>query len=518
LTFASLGIDKDIVDALETKGITKPFPIQQEAIPLALTGQDIIGQAKTGTGKTFGFGLPLIQSLGFEPTLGAKALVVVPTRELAIQVAEDLVLACSKRPTKVATLVGGRAYDGQIAEIEAGAQIIVGTPGRIIDLSKQKKLDLSSIQFMVLDEADEMLDLGFLPDVERLFAYTPADRQTMLFSATMPGTIVSLARKYQNRPVHIRVNDPDEGHTKADIKQVVYRAHAMDKDEVVGRILQAEGRGKTVIFCKTKRQAAKVSEELIDRGFNASALHGDMSQEARERSMAAFRSGKKDILVATEVAARGIDVDDVTHVINYTIPEDEKAYLHRTGRTGRAGRTGTAVTFVDWEDLTRWKNINQMLELGVEEPVETYSSSKHLFEDLGIPAGTKGRVKASSWTDGVRPRTDDAPGRSGSNNRGGSREGGRGGPSSSGRGGSRNGAPGGSRDGARAGSQGRSRNRAPSQPLMVSTQSRHMVMANTSARHRIVSADALAADRSPKLQRKTPPTRWGFSFRPSSEG
>ncbi len=420
MTFASLGIDKDIVEALETKGITSPFPIQQEAIPLALTGQDIIGQAKTGTGKTFGFGLPLIQSLGLNPTLGAKALVVVPTRELAIQVAEDLVLACSNRATKVATLVGGRAYEGQIAEIDAGAQIIVGTPGRIIDLSKQKKLDLGNIQFMVLDEADEMLDLGFLPDVERLFAYTPADRQTMLFSATMPGTIVSLARKYQNRPIHIRVNDPDEGHTKADIKQVVYRAHAMDKDEVVGRILQAEGRGKTVIFCKTKRQAAKVSEELIDRGFNASALHGDMSQEARERSMAAFRSGKKDILVATEVAARGIDVDDVTHVINYTIPEDEKAYLHRTGRTGRAGRTGTAVTFVDWEDLTRWKNINQMLELGIEDPVETYSSSAHLFEDLGIPAGTKGRIKASSYPGGVRPKTDDRPaGRGGSGNRNG---------------------------------------------------------------------------------------------------
>jgi len=267
----------------------------------------------------------------------------------------------------------------------------------------------------------------------------------------MPGTIVSLARKYQNRPVHIRVNDPDEGHTKADIKQVVYRAHAMDKDEVVGRILQAEGRGKTVIFCKTKRQAAKVSEELIDRGFNASALHGDMSQEARERSMAAFRSGKKDILVATEVAARGIDVDDVTHVINYTIPEDEKAYLHRTGRTGRAGRTGTAVTFVDWEDLTRWKNINQMLELGIEEPVETYSSSKHLFEDLGIPAGTKGRIKASSWPDGVRPR-DDAPARSGSGTRngGGSRDGGRSGGSRDGSrsGGSRGSANGASRDSA----------------------------------------------------------------------
>jgi superfamily II DNA/RNA helicase len=263
-------------------------------------------------------------------------------------------------------------------------------------LSKQKKLDLKHIQFMVLDEADEMLDLGFLPDVEKLFAYTPESRQTMLFSATMPGAIVSLARRYQNKPVHIRVNDPDEGLTKADIKQFVYRAHALDKDEVVGRILQAEGRGKTIIFCRTKRQAAKLADELIDRGFNASALHGDMSQEAREKSMANFRSGKKDILVATEVAARGIDVDDVTHVINYSVPEDEKAYLHRVGRTGRAGRLGIAVTFVDWEDLARWTHINIELKFGQPDPTETYSSSEHLFVDLNIPAGTKGRLKAST--------------------------------------------------------------------------------------------------------------------------
>jgi superfamily II DNA/RNA helicase len=396
LNFRELGIDQDIADALETKGITQPFPIQEQAIPVALTGQDVIGQAKTGTGKTFGFGLPLIQSLGINPEPGAKALVVVPTRELCIQVAEDLKLATSNRSTTVAAIYGGKSYEGQVAEIDAGAQIIVGTPGRLIDLSKQKKLDLGNIRFMVLDEADEMLDLGFLPDVEKLFAYTPDGRQTMLFSATMPGAIVTMARKYQNRPIHIRANEPDEGHTKADIKQFIYRAHALDKDEVVGRILQAEGRGKTVIFCKTKRQASKVSEELIDRGFNACALHGDMSQEARERSMAAFRAGKKDILVSTEVAARGIDVDDVTHVINYTVPEDEKAFLHRVGRTGRAGRTGIAVTFVDWEDLVRWKHINEALEFGQPEPTETYSSSAHLFEDLNIAAGTKGRLRAST--------------------------------------------------------------------------------------------------------------------------
>jgi superfamily II DNA/RNA helicase len=412
LTFKDLGIDSDITEALEARGITSPFPIQEQAIPLALTGQDIIGQAKTGTGKTLGFGLPLIQSLGKDPSHGAKALVVVPTRELAIQVAEDLKLACSNRSTTVAAIYGGKAYEGQVAEIDAGAQIIVGTPGRLIDLSKQKKLDLTNIQFMVLDEADEMLDLGFLPDVERLFAYTPENRQTMLFSATMPGAIVSLARKYQNKPVHIRVNDPDEGLTKADIKQFVYRAHSLDKDEVVGRILQAQGRGKTVIFCRTKRQAAKLADELIDRGFNASALHGDMSQEAREKSMIAFRTGKKDILVATEVAARGIDVDDVTHVINYSVPEDEKAYLHRVGRTGRAGRLGTAVTFVDWEDLARWTHIDKELSFGQPDPLETYSSSEHLFADLSIPAGTKGRIRASTRVEGAKP-TGDRGGRPG---------------------------------------------------------------------------------------------------------
>ena len=436
MNFQELGIDQDIVDALAAKGITSPFPIQEQAIPVALTGQDIIGQAKTGTGKTFGFGLPLLQSLGKDPAPGAKALVVVPTRELAQQVAEDMKLAASNRSTMVAAIYGGKSYESQIEELEAGAQVIVGTPGRLIDLSKQRKLDLSNIRFMVLDEADEMLDLGFAPDIERLFAYTPAGRQTLLFSATMPGAIVTMARKYQNRAVHIRTHDPeDEGHTKADIKQFVYRTHALDKDEVVGRILQANGRGKTVIFTKTKRQAGKVAEELVDRGFNAAALHGDMSQEARERSMAAFRAGKKDILVATEVAARGIDVDDVTHVINYTVPEDEKAYLHRVGRTGRAGRTGIAVTFVDWEDLTRWKHINDALEFGQPDPAETYSSSKHLFADLDIPEGTKGRIrrertaaekaeageKSAPRKDGGRDRN-----RSGGSGRGGSGRGGSG--------------------------------------------------------------------------------------------
>ncbi len=408
-TFGTLGIDQDMVDALEAKGIIEPFPIQEQTIPLALGGQDIIGQAKTGTGKTFGFGLPLVQRLGLEPTPGVKALVVVPTRELAVQVTEDLELATSNRATNVVSIYGGKAYEGQIEQLKAGAQIVVGTPGRLLDLAGQRLLSLADVQEMVLDEADKMLDLGFLADIEKLFAQTPENRHTMLFSATMPGPIVSLARRFMNKPVHIRVTDPDEGLTQANIKHLVYRAHSLDKDEVVGRILQATGREKVVIFTRTKRAAARLQEELTDRGFNSVTVHGDMSQEARERSMAAFKAGKKDVLIATDVAARGIDVDDVTHVINHTVPDDDKTYMHRVGRTGRAGRTGTAVTFVDWDDLHKWALINRALEFGQPEPVETYSSSDHLYTDLDIPAGTKGRIKAASpKTDA--PKSDSAKG------------------------------------------------------------------------------------------------------------
>jgi len=395
VTFSDLGIEPDLVEALATKGIIEPFPIQEQTIPLALTGQDIIGQAKTGTGKTFGFGLPLIQRLGLHPQPGVKALVVVPTRELCVQVTEDLELAASNRDVKIVSIYGGKAYEGQIEQLKAGAQIVVGTPGRLLDLASQRLLSLANVEVMVLDEADKMLDLGFLSDIEKLFAQTKPTRHTMLFSATMPGPIVALARRFMTRPIHIRATDPDEGLTQANIKHIVYRAHALDKDEVVGRILQAEGRGKTVIFTRTKRAAAKLVEELNDRGFNAAAVHGDLNQEQRERAMAAFKAGKKDILIATDVAARGIDVNDVTHVINHTVPDDHDTYLHRAGRTGRAGKTGIAVTFVDWADMHKWALINRALEMGIPEPVETYSSSPHLYSDLDIPEGSKGRLKAT---------------------------------------------------------------------------------------------------------------------------
>ena len=417
LTFAELNIDQDMVDALATKGIIEPFPIQSQTIPMGLAGQDIIGQAKTGTGKTLGFGLPLLQSLGTDPEPGVKALVVVPTRELCVQVAEDLVLAASNRKTKIAAIYGGKAYEGQVEELRAGAQVVVGTPGRLLDLASQRLLSLKDVKVMVLDEADKMLDLGFLADIEKLFAQTSPTRHTMLFSATMPGPIVALARRFMNKPIHIRATDPNEGLTQANIKHIVYRAHNLDKDEVIARILQSEGRGKTVVFTRTKRAAAKLVEELGDRGFNAAAVHGDLNQEQRERAMAAFKAGKKDILIATDVAARGIDVNDVTHVINHTIPDDHDTYLHRAGRTGRAGKTGIAVTFVDWDDMHKWSLINRALDMGIPEPTETYSSSPHLFTDLDIPEGTKGRLPgapparareaapASAGRDGRPPRS-----------------------------------------------------------------------------------------------------------------
>ncbi|MFC5928770.1 DEAD/DEAH box helicase [Cryobacterium melibiosiphilum] len=431
MTFSELKIDQDMVDSLAAKGILEPFPIQTQTIPLALAGQDIIGQAKTGTGKTFGFGLPVIQRLGLNPEPGVQALIVVPTRELCVQVSEDLELAARGRDTKIVSIYGGKAYEGQIEQLKAGAQIVVGTPGRLLDLASQRLLSLANVREMVLDEADKMLDLGFLSDIEKLFAQTPSNRHTMLFSATMPGPIVALARRFMNRPIHIRATDPDEGLMQANIEHLVYRAHNMDKDEVIGRILMAEGRGKTVIFTRTKRAAAKLVEELGDRGFNATAVHGDLNQEQRERAMASFKAGKKDILIATDVAARGIDVEDVTHVINHTIPEDDKAYLHRVGRTGRAGKTGIAVTFVDWDDLHKWTLINKALDFGVPEPLETYSSSPHLYADLNIPVGSKGRLRATPIKDVVAgaPAGRSDAGRSGS----GSRSGGRGGSTGSGR-------------------------------------------------------------------------------------
>ena len=437
-SFADFDVRPEIVQALADAGITHPFPIQAMTLPVALSGHDIIGQAKTGTGKTLGFGVPLLNRIvardeeGYDQLRAPgkpQALVVVPTRELAVQVAGDLATASARRAVRVVQVYGGRAYEPQIDALNSGVDVVVGTPGRMIDMLKQRHLDLSHVRTVVLDEADEMLDLGFLPDVETLLAATPATRHTMLFSATMPGPVVAMARRYMSQPTHIRAQDPDDdgSQTVKNIKQVAYRAHALDKVELLARILQARGRGLTIVFARTKRTAAKVADELNERGFAAGALHGDLGQGAREQALRAFRHGKVDVLVATDVAARGIDVEDVTHVVNYQCPEDEKTYLHRTGRTGRAGNKGTAVTFVDWDDTPRWGLIDKALGIGIPDPVETYSSSPHIHTDLDIPEGVKGRLPKSQQTrEGLAAETLEDLGETGKRTRQGGASAGRG--------------------------------------------------------------------------------------------
>ncbi len=405
ITFAELPLRKETIEALHQHGFTAPFAIQEMVLPIALADGDVIGQAKTGTGKTLAFGVPVIERViapndaewdSLEAKGSPQVLVVVPTRELCVQVTKDIEELSLNRGIRTLAVYGGRAFEPQIEALESGVEIVVGTPGRLLDLYRQGKLKLSKVTRVVLDEADEMLDLGFLPDVEKLFSSTPARVQTMLFSATMPGDIIALARRFMNQPVHIRTQDSqDEGRVVARIEQHVFRAHALDKIEMLARILQAEGRGSTIVFCRTKRTAQKTADDLIERGFSASSIHGDLGQGAREKALNDFKSGKSEILIATDVAARGIDVDGITHVINYQCPEDEKTYVHRIGRTARAGADGIAVTFVDWDELARWKMIDTALELGLPEPLETYSSSDHFFEALHIPAGSTGRMVAA---------------------------------------------------------------------------------------------------------------------------
>ena len=404
-TFAELPLRPETIEALHAHGFIAPFAIQEMVLPIALSDGDVIGQAKTGTGKTLAFGVPVIERViapndkewaDFEHKGMPQVLIVVPTRELCTQVTKDIEELASNRGIRTLAVYGGRAFEPQIEALQAGIEIVVGTPGRLLDLSRQGQLRLKQVSRLVLDEADEMLDLGFLPDVEKILANTPNRMQTMLFSATMPGDIIALARRFMNQPIHIRTQDSeDEGAVVTRIKQHVLRAHAMDKIEMLARILQAEGRGPTMVFCRTKRTCQKTAEDLMERGFKAAPIHGDLGQSAREKALGDFKAGKSDVLVATDVAARGIDIDGITHVINYQCPEDEKTYVHRIGRTARAGAHGIAVTFVDWDELARWKMINQVLDLGLAEPEETYSSSPHLYEVLDIPAGSTGRITKS---------------------------------------------------------------------------------------------------------------------------
>lgn len=404
-TFQDLGVEPQACQALSEIGITQPFPIQAMAIPIALSGTDMIGQAHTGTGKTLAYGLPLLQRIMIPGREGfdefdhygkPQALVMTPTRELALQVTSDLTKAANGAETRFITIYGGVSYDDQLQALRDGVDVVVGTPGRLLDLAKQHVLDLSHILVMVLDEADEMLDLGFLPDVENLADRTPTDKQTLLFSATMPAEIVSLARSRLNHPVRVRAEGGDAQATAPDTRQLIYQAHELDKPEMISKLLQADGCGKVMIFTRTKHSAQRLADDLADRGFKAGSIHGDLNQSQRERTLRKFRRGNLQALVCTDVAARGIDVSGVSHVVNLEVPDDTKQYIHRIGRTGRAGATGVAVTLVDWQDIVRWNVINKALELDFADPPETYSTSENFLTDLGISPEVKGRLKASS--------------------------------------------------------------------------------------------------------------------------
>src|SRR6476660_1802812 len=334
--FAEIGVRDEIVRALAEDGIEQPFAIQELTLPLALAGDDLIGQARPGMGKTYAFGVPLLQRITTDPqrplTGIPRALIVVPTRELCLQVYGDLAAAAkhlradseehADRKFTVTSIYGGRPYEPQIEALQKGVDVVVGTPGRLLDLAQQGLLQLGGLSVLVLDEADEMLDLGFLPDIERILKQIPTERQAMLFSATMPDPIITLARTFMNQPTHIRAEAPHSAATHDTTEQFAYRAHALDKVEMVARILQAEGRGAKVVYTRTKRSEEKVSHEQADHRFKVGAVHGDLGQGAREKALKAFRTGDIDVLVATDVAARGIDIDDITHVINYQIPDD----------------------------------------------------------------------------------------------------------------------------------------------------------------------------------------------------
>lgn len=391
-SFAELGVAAEICDGLATRGITRTFAIQELTLPIALSGQDLIGQARTGMGKTYGFGVPLLDRVFDDADIDEldgtpRALVVVPTRELAQQVTEDLQVAAAHLPVRLASIYGGRPYEEQIKKLNKGVDVIIGTPGRLIDLHERGELQLDRVAILVLDEADEMLDLGFLPSVEAILKALDGNaHQTMLFSATMPGAILTLARRFMEKPIHIRAESGEQDFTHSSTRKVTFQAHRMDKVAVVAHALQAAGRGRTIIFARTKRAAAQLADDLARRGFHVGAVHGDLGQKSREKSLHAFRTGQVDILVATDIAARGIDVDDVTHVINYQVPDDPMTFVHRIGRTGRAGRPGTAITLVGYDELTKWQAIAEELNINEVNPPKWFSTSPELAKALNIPS------------------------------------------------------------------------------------------------------------------------------------
>ncbi|MFM7046605.1 MAG: DEAD/DEAH box helicase [Actinomycetota bacterium] len=378
--FAALGVPERVDAGLAAAGFTAPFAIQTEAIPVALTGVDLCGRARTGSGKTLAFGVPMLSRIDAAAKPRApRGLVLVPTRELALQVAEVLEPIGRHCERRVLAVYGGASRDDQISALKQGVELVVATPLRLIDLLKEEELSLADVQVVVIDEADRMADEGFMPQVEWVLRKVTSVHQTMLFSATLDGQVGNLVRRYMNEPREVSIDAPTD--TVGTMRHLFLAVHRMDKDRVVAAV--AAGAGKTVVFCDTKRLCDKVAESLQKLNVKADALHGDMSQAARERSLAKFAEGTLTVLVATDVAARGIDIDDVAAVVHYEPPIDVKTYLHRSGRTARAGRDGWAVTLAEYNQHTTCRIIQRGLRLEPQPPIEVFSNDKR-FADLSL--------------------------------------------------------------------------------------------------------------------------------------
>jgi ATP-dependent RNA helicase DeaD len=387
-TFADLGLSELLLQSITAVGYEIPSPIQERTIPVLLAGQDVIAQAQTGSGKTAAFGLPIIETI--EPReRGVQTLILCPTRELAIQVSEALHKYGRHKRIETLPIYGGQPYERQLRGLQRGVHIVVGTPGRVMDHMRRGTLKLDSLKFFVLDEADEMLDMGFIDDIEWILQQVPAERQTALFSATIPSRIADLARKYMKDPQRISVRGKEM--TVPETHQVYYEVPRARKVDALTRILDAEVPSSAMIFCRTKHGVDELGEALMARGFPVETLHGDLSQSQRDRVMKRFRSGQAEILIATDVAARGLDIPDVSHVINFDIPESPETYVHRIGRTGRAGKAGTAITLVMPRE-SRWIRTIERITKARIEPRRLPSASdvnerrrevlKSLIEDV----------------------------------------------------------------------------------------------------------------------------------------